>query len=110
MQEFHSADSRHTFAIDGRAYFLPSPTVDDAQEFSTMEVSEDPTALATLMRDIMLAKAQPVKRTFWDVLFGRNPALKAIRNLGVAQTSAIFTAWATSMRSVGLGESSGSAE
>lgn len=110
MQNFNSADSRHTFGIDGRTYFLPSPTVEDAVKFSTLEVSEDPNQLAILMRDILLEKARPLKRTFWDVLIGRNPALKVIKNLGVAQTSAIFTAWATSVRSVSLGESSGSAE
>lgn len=110
MQNFNSADSRHTFGIDGRTYFLPSPTVDDAVEFSTLEVSEDPNELAALMRDILLARARPLKRTAWDWLFGRNPAVKAIKNLGIKQTSAIFTAWATSMQSVSLGESSGSAE
>lgn len=110
MQQFNTADSRHTFAIDGRTYFLPSPTVDDAIEFSTLEVSDNPNELAALMRDILLQRARPLKRTGWDVLFARNPALKAIRNLGITQTSAIFTAWATSMNSVSLGESSGSVE
>lgn len=110
MQSFNTADSRHTFGIDGRTYFLPSPTIEDVLSFSEMEVGEGPNAMAVMMRDILLQKAQPLKRTFWEWLTGRNPALKAIRNLAISPTSAIFTAWATSMSSVSLGESSGSAE
>lgn len=110
MQSFNTADSRHAFAIDGREFYLPSPTIEDALGFSTMEIGEDVTATATMMRDLLVLKARPARRKFWDVLTGRNPAVKAINNLGVAQTSAIFTGWATSLRLVSLGESSGSAE
>jgi len=109
MQEFTSAAGRHSFAVDGRKFYLPSPQIADVETIGAL--SDLTTSEQTQgMFDILTSKAVPEKRTLWEWLTNKNPAPAAIEALGLAQTSKLFTAWIVSLREVSLGESSGSAE
>ena len=108
MQEFTSSAGRHSFTMDGREYYLPSPNIEDVETIgalSSMATAEQ----ARGMRDILVSKAVPAKITLWERLTDRNPAPAAIDALGLPQSTKLFTAWIVSLREVGLGESSGSA-
>ena len=108
MQEFTSSAGRHSFTMDGREYYLPSPNIEDVETIgalSSMATAEQ----ARGMRDILVSKAVPVKITLWERLTNRNPGPAAIDALGLPQSTKLFTAWIVSLREVGLGESSGSA-
>jgi len=108
MQEFTSSAGRHSFTMDGREYYLPSPTIGDVETIgalSEMTTSEQ----AQGMRDVLVSKAAPVKFSLWERFTKRNPGPAAIDALGLPQSTKLFMAWIVSLREVGLGESSGSA-
>jgi hypothetical protein len=109
MQEFTSSAGRHSFTMDGREYYIPSPNIQDVETvgaLSSMTTVEQTQG----MRDILVKRAAPAKLTFWERITNRNPAPAAVDSLGLPQTTQLFTAWIVSLREVSLGESSGSAE
>jgi len=109
MHNFTSSAGRHGFIMDGREYFLPSPTIGDVETIGVLS-SMTSAEQSRGMRDILVAKAAPVKLTLWERFTKSNPAPAAIDALGLVQSTKLFTAWIVSLREVGLGESSGSAE
>jgi|GEM_PF-5951743 len=109
MQEFTSSAGRHSFTMDGRKYYLPSPDIEDVETIGALSKMNS-TEQSVGMRDMLSAKAAPVKFTLWERFTKRNPAPAAIVALGLVQSTKLFTAWIMSLREVGLGESSGSAD
>lgn len=108
MQEFSSAAGRHTFKFDGREFFLPVPSIRDVEMF--VALGKLPRASqAEGMRDALLERVRPERRTWWEWLTGHNPVPNMLEVLGLPQTSQLFEAWA-SFGGMEPGESSGSAD
>jgi len=106
MQEFNTADSRHTFKVDGKTYWIPSVTIEDIATFG--ELAKLPTEeQAAKFRSVIESKAQADLK-LWQRMFGLNPARKAVESLSIAQVSQLFKEWA-SAQAVLPGESSRSA-
>lgn len=106
MQEFNSADSRYTFKVDGKEFWLPAVNIDDIATFSDM-AALPPTEQAAKFREVVESKARG-RLTVWQRIFGANPARKAVQSLSIAQVSDLFKEWA-SAQAVSPGERSRSA-
>ena len=107
MQEFNSADSRHTFKVDGKTFYVPSVTIEDIATFADM-AKLPPQEQAAKFREVIESKAR-ADLNWWQRLTGANPARKAVQSLSIAQVSQLFKEWA-SAQSVTPGESSRSAD
>jgi len=94
--------------MDGREYYLPSPNIADVEAIGAMS-ELPPSEQVEGMRDILVARVRPLKRTLWEWLTGKDPAPAAVDALGLPQSKELFTAWLVSLREASLGESSGSA-
>lgn len=109
MQEFSSAAGRHSFTVDGREFYIPTPTIGDVQTINDLS-KVDTVEQVHGMRSLLVSKAQPARLTLWERIVGRDPVGPAIDQLGLPQTRDLFGAWITSLSDVSLGESSGSAD
>lgn len=109
MQEFSSAAGRHEFKVDGREFYLPVPSVGDVEMFTTL-AGLTRTEQAKGMREALVERTRPARRTWWERLTGRDPVPAALDSLGLPQTSELFKAWASFGGLVDSGESSSSAD
>jgi len=108
MQTFSTEETRHNFQVDGREFFIPAVSIGDALEFAAladMEAAEQ----AEKFGHILASKVQPLNRTLWERITGKNPAPTALDKLSIRQKSELFKEWAATAKAVPLGESSSSA-
>lgn len=107
MQEFSSADARHTFTLDGAQYFLPA--VDGSELKRLAEIADmKPAEQAVEFRAMLKERAQPQTRSFWGWVRRVRTGPEAIASMSIPQLSSLFGEWASMGRNVG--ESSGSSD
>ena len=106
-QVFSTSDSKHSFSVDGVAYYLPAVSVDDivrVTELAKMEPAEQVVAF----RNFLIERAVSERRTFWQWLTLAKPAGAAVASMSIPQISELFKAWVTLGQGLNLGESSSS--
>ena len=107
MQEFKSADARHTFKVDRGVYYLPGFSIEDIEPLSAL-AELPPAEQASGFRGVLADRVQCDRSPFLRLLTGWKSPREAVDSLSVAQASDLFKGWAMSAK-VTPGESSGSA-
>lgn len=105
MQTFSTKEVRHEFEIDGHPYWLAGVTVDDIEAIADLAALEETEQLKSF-RNLLVARANPKRRTLVQWFAGVPSAGRAVRNLTIGQLSALFVAWSGFGLAATPGESS----